>query len=303
MRSPGPRAAAAAMLFALVAGCGGEEPGDQLPRPTEPAGPAPSTTPPTAQGVQVRVVNLYVPQQPPEAVDLVPDVLFTDPADVTPFDTVALGESTDYFEPPADNGGWVSMSFFAEGDTDPEGKLFDVHEEMPAGAQRTILLLTSTMTSGNPAMGLQQLDDLAAGADPQSDWPAPKPGKAQVVGNATALNELIPSDENTFLYGSPGAGCLDRSDPVNFASNVGGTQSIPYDVNPGTVEVAAYAASDLECGGDPVIDPAQVEAAEGSRTYVLAWSRSDNLADAELLVLQVPESSGPGETATTTTPG
>lgn len=239
-------------------------------------------------GVKVRLVNLYLPEQgQPEKVDVLPGLAFGDQlATLEPIHTLGLGESTDYFEPPAtDDKSTAAMAFFPEGKRTDDDKLIQYQDSMAPNAQWTVVMTRgdSLDNDSKPSMGYHNLDD-KSGPGGQMNVPEPAAGKGQIVGHAGALINVLWQDDNSFTFGIPGKGCLTHTDE-NLSLNVGGTSAVPFDVDPGTVQLAAYDAVDVECSGDPEIGPVDVEVVEGKRTYVLVFTRSEDPDGRELLVL------------------
>lgn len=273
----------------LLAACGGDDPGGPgTPPPlTTSSGPAggAATSVQTLQGATLRLVNFYLPEDgEPVNLDVLPGLAIGDQDGVEPIHTLELGESTDYFAPPA-SGDAAAMAFFTEGARAVDAKLMQYENTLPAGAQWTVVLSRGDSLDDTPSLAVQNFDDLPDETNGQTDIPAPAAGKGQIVGSAIGLLNVMDDENDSFKYGIPGQGCLAApSDDLDL--NVGGTAQIPFDVDPGTVQVAAYdPVKDIGCAGEPAIDPVEVEVVAGERTYVFAWSRTDDPADRELLVL------------------
>lgn len=281
--------AVAVVPVLLLAACGDDLPtgGGGLPPLTTPSGPvggAPTSVQ-TLEGAKLRVVNFYLPEDgEPVNLDVLPGLAIGDQDGVEPIHTLELGDSTDYFAPPA-SGDAAVMAFFPEGARAVDDKLMQYENTMPKGAQWTVVLSRGDSLDDTPSLALQVFDDLPDETNGYYDIPAPAAGKGQIVGSAVALVNVMDQDNDSFKYGIPGQGCLAApSDDLDL--NVGGTAQIPFDVDPGTVQVAAYdPEKDIGCAGEPVIDPVEVESAAGERTYVFAWSRTADPADRELFVL------------------
>lgn len=280
--------AVAVVPVLLLAACGEDVPtgGGGLPPLTTPSGPvggAPTSVQ-TLEGAKLRVVNFYLPEDgKPVTLDVLPGLAIGDQDGVEPIHTLELGESTDYFVPPA-SGDAAVMAFFPEGARAVDDKLMQYENTMPKGAQWTVVLSRGDSLDDTPSLALQVFDDLPDETNGYYDIPAPAAGKGQIVGSAVALVNVMDQDNDSFQYGIPGQGCLSAPDE-GLNVNVGGTSQVPFDVDPGTVQVAAYdPEQDISCSGEPVLDPVEVEIAAGERVYVLAWSRTDDPADRELFV-------------------
>lgn len=281
--------AVAVVPVLLLAACGEDVPtgGGGLPPLTTPSGPvggAPTSVQ-TLEGAKLRVVNFYLPEDgKPVTLDVLPGLAIGDQDGVEPIHTLELGESTDYFAPPA-SGDAAAMAFFAEGARAVDAKLMQYENILPAGAQWTVVLSRGDSLDDTPSLALQVFDDLPDETNGYYDIPAPAAGKGQIVGSAVALVNVMDQDNDSFQYGIPGQGCLAAPDD-GLNVNVGGTSQVPFDVDPGTVQIAAYdPEQDISCSGEPALDPVEVEIAAGERVYVLAWSRTDDPADRELFVL------------------
>lgn len=280
-----------AFAAALLAGCSGGDPVlERQPAPpaaTTDAGPGSPTTLPTLTGAKIRLVNLYLPPEgQPEKVDVYAGIAIGEEVAGEPIHTLGLGESTEYFEPPATtDGSSAVLSFFPEGVKAVDDLLINFEQTMADGDQWTVVLSRGTERSdGKPPFGFQTIGDKAA-ASGQAAVPEPGAGKGQVIGFGGALVNLLGQEDNSFTFGVPGKGCLTPADPAMQGVNVGGTSVVPFDVDPGTVEVAAYDAVDVECSGKAEIGPVDVEVTEGRRTYVFTFTRSEDPSDRELLVL------------------
>lgn len=237
-------------------------------------------------GVKMRLVHLYLPEEgQAEKVDVYPGLAIGD-VQGEPIHTLELGEVTEYFEPPAtEDGSTAVLAFFPDGKRRVDDKLVQYQDSMAPNAQWTVVLTRGTERGdGKPSLGYQNLDDQAAD-EGQVNVPAPAAGKGQIIGYAHALTDTLGEDDNSFKYGIPGKGCLTPVGRDNEGVNVGGTQAVPFDTDPGTVQVAAYDGVDVECSGKPELDPVEVEIVEGKRTYVMVFTRSEDPADREFLVI------------------
>jgi hypothetical protein len=281
--------AALAVSAVLLTACGGPDPVPSGPLPSIPStGDATApTSAPTMAGVKIRLVNLYLPAEgEPEQVDVYSGLAIGD-VQGEPIHTLELGEVTEYFEPPAStpDGEEAALAFFPEGKRAVDDKLIQFTQTMKQGDQWTVVLNRALTSDGTPSMGFQNLNDVTAGDPGQMNVPGPPAGKGQIIGYANALTDVLGQDDNSFNYGIPGKGCLEGPEEANLDVNVGGTAAVPFDLEPGTVQVAAYDAVDVECSGKPELEPVEVEVVEGKRTYVMVFTRSEDPADREFLVV------------------
>ena len=88
---------------------------------------------------------------------------------------------------------------------------------------------------------------------------------------ATSLQYVDPN--GTWVAGIAGKpACLAAvGDTESTRTNIGGTQLVPYVVEPGSLSLGLYPSDPGKCTGTPAIGPATVDAAAGSRTLVFAY--------------------------------
>ena len=280
------------VLAATASACGGDDGGsDGSPETTVTADGADTTTSAasgtgsssdaTVSGAQVRIVNLFVPAEgTPGPVEVLAG--YTAAEGATPVASIPFGEAGEFFEPPASSDGRSLFSIYPEGATADDDRLIQVDQTIVEGDQVTLLLTSSEDLEGSRTGSIQlYFERTGADSNGQASVVEPAPdGKALVLGNASAIGALG-GDTSGFTYGVPGVGCLEDEDPS--ATLVGGTSTLRYPVDPGEVEVAAYAFDDNDCSADPVVGPATVELEAGSSAYVFVYGTSST--DRDLLVV------------------
>ena len=289
-------AVVATVVFAL-AGCGGGGRDGQRDLPgtaNPPAGEQTTSTAatggtesyPTITGAKMRVVNFFVPDSgTPGDVVVLPGPLGFD---VKPVTTVPFGSASSYFEPPGQEKN-VAFRLFPKDQVDEENLLISLTQTMVAGDQLTFVLSKGKNLSGETTGSVQTFAEQAGeGSIHTEGAKQPPAGKAWLIGNAAALQEVVSKDDNVLLYGEPGKGCLRDVNSIagGGTAGVGGTQSLTYELGPGTLQLAAYAFKDLECSTTPVIPPVPVTLSAGQRVYAFAYGTS--ASDRKLLVVPVP---------------
>jgi hypothetical protein len=239
-----------------------------------------STSASTVEGAKVRIVNLYVPADgTPGSVDVLPG--YTAAEDAEAVDTVPFGEAGEYFSPPATSDGRSVFSIYPEGSSSDDDRLMQVDQTIVKGDQVTILLTSGEDLDGKRT-GSTQVFFEKAGPDSSTEATEPAPdGKGLLLGNASAI-ENLGGDSGGFTYGVPGSGCLEDED--ESSTLVGGTSTLRYPVEPGDVEVAAYAFDDNDCSGEPVVGPDTVTLDAGQSAYAFVYGPTST----DLSFLMVP---------------
>ncbi|MCU1368968.1 MAG: hypothetical protein JWO77_162 [Ilumatobacteraceae bacterium] len=235
----------------------------------------------TVEGAKVRIVNLYVPAEgEPGAVEVLAG--YTAAEDAQPAATVPFGEAGDYFAPPATSDGRSLFSLYPEGKTSDDDRLMQVDQTIVEGDQVTILL-TAGETMEGARTGSTQVFFEQTGPSSNGAATEPAPGdKGLLLGNASAI-ENLGGDTDGFTFGTPGSGCLEDED--ESSTLVGGTSTLRYPVEPGAVNLAAYAFDDNDCTGPPEVGPATTDLEAGDSAYAFVYSA--NGTDLEFLLVPI----------------
>ena len=252
---------------------------DDAGSPSTTAAPAPDPGAETVDGAKIRIVNLYAPggEASGPVVVLAGQRASEEPE---PIETIDFGEVSDYFAPPAP-GGNLSFSLYPEGAYEDGDRLMQVSETMVEGDQATLVLTTAENSEGPTGATQTLFEELGPSSTASANVIDEAPsGQGLVLGNARAV-EGLEGTSGGYQFGIPGTGCLEPSDGNKIL--VGGTATVPFAVDPGPTEIAAYAFDDQECAS-PVVGPASVDLGAGDRAYVLVYGSGP---ERDLLVLPV----------------
>jgi hypothetical protein len=245
------------------------------------------STDPGPQKARVRFVNLFTNSTYPSGdIDVWQGYSGAD-ACGKKLATVPYGTASDYIDVTASDtsGDWSVIGFVA-GSTADDHQIISQSETWKGGEQVTIVFMGQDPTSGNGA---------SAGSDETfyekndsglaTSALAVVPGKAAIGIGAAALQYIV--KDASWRAGDVGhSGCLKAvGDTDTTTNNIGGTSVIPYPVDPGSIKVALYPSDPGTCAGTPDIGPVTIDAAAGSRTFVLAYGA--DAKDLKLLVLPV----------------
>jgi hypothetical protein len=248
-------------------------------------------TTPGSQTAKVRFVNLYTNDTYPQSDIDVYEGFGAKDACGEKLATVPYGEASDYIEVHAldESGNWSVTSYVA-GSSDDDHQIINQSETWKGGEQVTIVY-----AAGDPDFGTTEAngsDQAFFENDPEEGSSSIKavPGKAVVAIAAQSLQYIVPDD--AWKAGVAGtAGCLlGPDDTENSSTNIGGTSLLEYPVAPGSLELALYKVNptaSINCTGTPAIGPVTFDAADGSRTLVLAYG--PDAQTLKLLVLPVDD--------------
>lgn len=228
---------------------------------------------PGTQTAKVRFVNLYTNATYPGGdIDIYSGFGATDPCGEK-LATLKFGEATDYLDVTAqkESGSWNAVAYVA-GKTDQEHQIIGQGETWKGGEVVTILF--SGSEPSDSSFGASPASGTVQAFFENGDSPAvvsPADGKAVVAVNATAL-QAVDADGAWNAGAVGGSGCLPSAEDTEFSSlSIGGTSVVSYAVDPGSVQLGLFPSDPGTCEGTPVIGPATVDAAAGSRTLVFAY--------------------------------
>jgi hypothetical protein len=255
------------------------------------AGSGDCYTTPGKQKARVRFVNFFTnATYPSSSIDVYQGSSATDPCGKK-LATVPFGSASDYVDVTAldDSGSWNAVAYVADS-TDDQHKIIEQGETWAGGEAVTIVFAgtePSSMDTGlPPSSGSVQAffenGDSPAIAEPPS-------GKAAVGIAATSLQSVDP--DGAWRAGVSGqSGCLmGEGDTESTSTNIGGTQLVAYPVDPGSLSLGLFPSDVGGCTGTPVIGPATIDAAAGSRTFVFAYGVDKQ--DEKVLVLPIDSTS------------
>jgi hypothetical protein len=249
-------------------------------------------TDPGTQTARVRFVNLYTNETYPKGdIDVYQGFNGTGPCGKK-LATVAFGEATDYIDVTAadESGNWNTTAYVA-GSTDDDHKIITQSETWKGGEQVTIVFAAQGDNPGSPASFGSDQAFFEKPTDDNSGIGTPfeaEDGKALIGIAATSVQYSVP--DGAWVVGADGVdGCLKSQQDTEFSTtNVGGTQLVQYQVDPGSYDISLYDSETAStCSGTADIGPASVDAQEGSRTFVFAYGTGPD--DLQLLVLPVEE--------------
>jgi hypothetical protein len=238
-------------------------------------------------GAAVRVVNLVTLRAKPTEI-VVYDTTTAQPAD-RPLTRVAYGSASVYLRPATDQigPGSTTLSFYRPGRPTNARLLGQWNEILHAGDQVTVLVGPNLLHPSPPVPVFTATQWERGGPMPLA---VPSAGKALVLGNGFALGVIPRPSTFGVQYGIPGHGCLvPAPDSTGAVHDIGGTDTVPLEVDPGTIQVAAYSTDDTSCTKRPEIRPVSIQTHPGDRVYVLAFGTQRNL---HLLVAPIPSSQG-----------
>jgi hypothetical protein len=240
-------------------------------------------TTPGSQHARVRFVNLFTNSTYPSgSIDVSQGFSATDSC-AKKLATVPFGTASDYVDVTAsdESGNWNVGAYIA-GSIDTNHEIITQSETWKGGEQVTMVF-----------MGAQAQPDLApsSGADQTffektstglSDSFPVVAGKAVLGIAAASLQDTVKG--SSWRVGVVGhAGCLKSTEDTDHTTtNIGGTSLVQYPVDPGSLQLSLYPSIPGTCSGKADMGPASIDAAAGSRTFVLAYG-----ADAQQLKLLV----------------
>lgn len=249
--------------------------------PTTASAPSGGSKTPTLSGVRYRLVNLYLGPDGPATIVATPGLRAD--AKATAVASVEYSSVSDPFAPPGRDES-TSFSLYRSGEITDDARLIQVIQPGKRG-EDWIVLVTGSKEADRVAGTIQ----LMRGGAPQADTSGasslqpPSAGKAQVVASGSGLGQLD-GDASSMRLGVPGQGCLVSSNPEDANTLLGGTSLLPYELDPGSVQLAGYDLQDSSCSNTPVAPPVTIDAKAGQRTYVYAYG----VTAAERSLLVVP---------------
>jgi hypothetical protein len=265
--------AAALMMAVLAASCGGSS--KKATTATTRASGATTTTSGSGSssagvilGARIRLVNLFAGDNGPVTLEVDPG-LTAATAGSHPAATVVYGQASDPFHPPGSSEGAQFSIYQLNHVTDAE-RLIQVTQTFKTGDDVLMVLYAGDKNGAGHITGSIQTFFLAGG--PSTEATTTVAGKAYLLVNAGALQH-IGSSGLAFNIGTPGKGCLTKTGNESQGVLVGGTQTVAYLVDPGTIQLAAYSANDTSCSGTPVVS-GSVETETGNPLWVFLYGTS-----------------------------
>lgn len=243
---------------------------DDVPADT----PAPAPQAEAGPSAAIRIVNLWVDGGSGASIDVTvkpmradEEILFSGVGfgQVTATETVAADTRLAVYRAGevAENAD-VGGHFLTESDLESSARLTLVATYMPP------------ISDGGPTAIFTIFYD--TGEYVTGTMPARSVDGSLLVADFAPLRRVLGPDQGSLILGTPGAGCLRLAGVPAAGSGSGaivvsggGTAVVTYDVPPGNLQVAAYAADDGSCTGAPVIGPVAVDVAPSGRTYVFAY--------------------------------
>ncbi|HEV7526058.1 MAG TPA: hypothetical protein VGP92_13895 [Acidimicrobiia bacterium] len=268
-----------------LAACGGGGGGSNASNTTTPGGAGGTTvttsggsgngkcfTTPGTQHARVRFVNLFTnATYPSGSIDVLQGFSATDPCGKK-LATIPYGTASDYVDVTAADvsGNWNATAYVA-GSSDEAHQIISQSETWKGGEQITIAFMGSESQSGNSASaGSDQTFFENTGTGESENFPS-VPGKAVLGIGASAVQYVAKG--SSWRAGIAGqAGCLRAKDDTDTTTtNIGGTSLVQYPVTPGSIKLALYPSIPGTCAGTSEIGPVTIDAAAGSRTFVLVY--------------------------------
>jgi hypothetical protein len=237
-------------------------------------------------GAAVRVVNLVTLRAKSSEI-VAYDTTNAQPGD-RPLARVAYGSASAYLHPGTDQSGTGSttLSFYRPGRPTNARLLGQWSETLQSGDQVTVLVGPNILHPSQPVPVFTATQWERGGPTPLA---MPSGANALVLGNGFVLGAIPQAPTFGFQYGIPGHGCLvpapDSTGAVHF---VGGTDTVAFEVEPGTTHVAAYSTDDSSCKKRPEIRPVSIKTHAGGRVYVLVFGTGRHTL--KLLVAPIPGS-------------
>jgi hypothetical protein len=276
----------------VLAGCGGG--GSSKANSPAPGGNADASSTTTAAGgggggscfqtpgtqtARVRFVNLFTNSTYPSGDIDVWQGFSTADACGKKLATIPFGTATDYIDVTAsdETGNWSTIAYVAGG-TDDAHQIISQTETWKGGEQVTIVFQRGSESDSGAAGGDQSFFE-----KPTTDINttlAAVPGKALLAIGAASLQYT--AKDAAWVPGAGGKCFAATGDTETTRTFIGGTSQVPYPVAPGSVALGLFKSDPGTCTGTPDIGPTTIDAADGSRTLVLAYG-----ADAQNLKLLV----------------